>query len=729
MSRLQTPGMPRLAMASVAGTALEYYDFAVYNTLAALVFNKLFFPTFDPLSGTLLSFATFWVGYLSRPFGGILFGHLGDRHGRRFVLVITLALMGITTTLIGLLPTYAQVGALAPILLVALRFVQGVVLGGEWAGAVLLSVEHGSDRQRGRNASFAQMGPSIGSLVATGVIALTSVLIPPQQWIDYGWRIPLLASVALVVFGLWLRVGVTETPQFTQLQQRVRAPLGEVVRHHWRQLIIAGGVRMGPDVMYSLLAVFMLSYITTTLGMSRTLAVTALTIGAAFNAVFILAAGVLSDRFGRRAVYGAGAIAAIAWVWTLFPLVDSKTEFAIVMAIVSGLSIHAFMYGPQGAFIAEQFPTQVRYAGSSLAYTLGGVFAGGIAPLAFQALYRAYGTPVVVAIYATGALLVTLAILWLARPKIVLGLLLVVVATGGALHYFRDAAHPTPVEAKAEPSDAPESAPAPVEPPPRHDAPATEVRKVTTSSDPFEFIRSLARSAFDGDGRAQFVVSRELEKCESALSLVRNREGDPEAIIREMPDSRAMTEHHVAEYRRCVRLMKEDPFAELPPREDGYTYGYWMQRSMEAGYPLAIAYRSLNELLQPPADEADAAETRKMRDESVRELTKATVSGEPDVALTIGMVQSWSAASARTTTASAWMLAACRLGADCGASSKIYPLWTCPDPGYCDVERELSRAMSPEKYADAYAQSQVIEEALRNRDSAAIKSLLEQLVL
>jgi MFS family permease len=417
MSDLQTPRMLRLASASIAGTALEYYDFAVYNTLAALVFNKLFFPTFDPLSGTLLSFATFWVGYLSRPFGGILFGHLGDRHGRRFVLIITLVLMGVTTLLIGLLPTYAQIGVFAPILLVTLRFAQGVALGGEWAGAVLLSVEHGNDAQRGRNASFAQMGPSIGTLVATGAIALTSWLVPQQQWLEYGWRLPLLASVVLVGFGLWLRAGVSETPQFTQLQERVRAPLGEVARHHWRQLIVAGGVRMGPDVMYSLIAVFLLSYLTTTLGMPRTQAVIALTIGAAFNAAFILMAGILSDRFGRRAVYGTGAAVAIVWVWVMFPLLESKTEWAVLVAIVGGLSIHAFMYGPQAAFIAEQFPTQVRYAGSSLAYTLGGVFAGGIAPLAFQALYRAFGRPEVVSMYATGALLVTLLVLWLSRQR------------------------------------------------------------------------------------------------------------------------------------------------------------------------------------------------------------------------------------------------------------------------------------------------------------------------
>jgi MFS family permease len=408
--------MKRVALASVTGTTFEYYDFAVYNLLAATVFKDLFFPTFDAVAGTLLAFATYWVGYLSRPFGGILFGHLGDRRGRRYVLVITLLMMGVTTCLIGLLPTYSQVGVLAPALLVTLRFLQGMALGGEWAGAVLLSAEHGSDRQRGRNASFAQMGPSIGTVIASGVIALTSYLLSAADWLSFGWRIPLLASVILVVYGLWVRMGVTETPQFLALEQRAaqaRAPLGEVVREHWQRLLIAAGVRMGPDVFYSLLAAFTVSYLTTTLGVSRTLAVTALSIGSASNAVLILFAGTLSDRFGRRAVYGAGAVAALLWLPALFPLLNLKTEFSIIAAFVSGLAIHAFMYGPQAAFIAEQFPTRVRYAGSSLAYTLGGVFAGGIAPFAFQALYRNFGSTRIVVAYAMVALAITMLVLWL----------------------------------------------------------------------------------------------------------------------------------------------------------------------------------------------------------------------------------------------------------------------------------------------------------------------------
>ena len=408
--------MKRLAFASIAGTALEYYDFAVYNTLAALVFNKLFFPAVDPLTGTLLAFATYWVGYLSRPLGGIVFGNLGDRRGRRHVLVMTLIIMGACTVLIGLLPTYEQVGVLAPILLVTLRFVQGMALGGEWAGAVLLTVEHGTDRQRGRNAAFAQMGPSTGVLIATGTIALITWLMSEDQLIAWGWRVPLLASILLVAFGLWLRLGVPETPEFIALEgKRSRAPVREVLQGHWRQLLVAGASRFGPDVMYSLISAFRVSYVTTILGLSRTLATGALAIGALLNVILIFVAGSLSDRFGTRVVYGLGAAAAAFWLWLLFPMLDSRSELAIVAAFASGLAVHAFMYGPQGAFIAEQFPVRVRYVGSSVAYTFAGVFAGGLAPLAFTRMYQAGNETGPIVAYAAIALIITVVALLASR--------------------------------------------------------------------------------------------------------------------------------------------------------------------------------------------------------------------------------------------------------------------------------------------------------------------------
>jgi MFS family permease len=418
MSAGGTP-MRRLAFASLSGTALEYYDFAVYNTLAALVFNKLFFPSVDPLTGTLLAFATYWMGYLSRPLGGIWFGHLGDRRGRRYVLVMTLVIMGATTTAIGLLPVYEQIGVLAPILLVVLRFIQGMALGGEWAGAVLLSVEHGSDTQRGRNASFAQMGPSTGVLLATGAVALVTWLMPEEVLLDWGWRLPLLASVVLVGFGLWLRLGVPETPEFVKISQAepARAPIGEVLREHKRAALVAGGSRFGPDVLYSLITAFCISYVTTVLGLSRTFATGALAFAAACNVACILFAGTLSDRVGRRAVYGFGVAAAAVWLLGLFPLLDSKSELAIVIAFASGLAIHAFMYGPQGAFIAEQFPTRVRYAGSSIAYTLAGVFAGGLAPLAFTRIFQLSKDTLGIVVYALAALLITVVALVAARRK------------------------------------------------------------------------------------------------------------------------------------------------------------------------------------------------------------------------------------------------------------------------------------------------------------------------
>ena len=415
---MSTSPTVRLATASLIGTTLEYYDFAVYSTLAALVFNRLFFPSFDPLSGTILALSTFAVGYVARPIGGVIFGNLGERFGRRFVLVTTLLVMGTTTAMIGLLPTYESAGILAPILLVALRFVQGSALGGEWAGAVLLCVEHGSDTQRGRNGAWTQVGPSLGTLIATGLLAWIAAVLSPAEFQAWGWRMPFLASVFLVGFGLWIRRGIEETPVYQELQQSQltsRAPISEVLKLHWRGVLRVIGARIGPDVWYSLVVVFSLSYLATVLGLPRSLALISLSIGLVFNVLTEVFFGGLSDKLGRRVVYGAGVILTLMWAFAFFALLDTRQPLLITLAIVVALIAHAMMYGPQAAFITEQFPTRVQFAGSSIGYTLAGIVGGGIAPAIFATLLREFKTPFSIALYAAGALTITGIVLWFSR--------------------------------------------------------------------------------------------------------------------------------------------------------------------------------------------------------------------------------------------------------------------------------------------------------------------------
>ncbi|WP_277977554.1 MFS transporter [Pantoea endophytica] len=408
----------RLAAASSIGTALEWYDFTVYNIMAALVFNHVFFPSFDPLVGTILAFSTYAVGYISRPVGGFIFGHLGDVAGRKAVLITTLVIMGVTTALMGLLPGYAAWGIWSPVLLVALRCIQGIALGGEWAGAVLLSMEHGDADKRGRNASFAQVGPSCGTLIGTGFITLVTVALSGEQFQEWGWRIPFLLSLLLVMFGLWLRRGVDETPTFVAMQQAEKTthtPLKEVFVRYPRELLIAGGSRIGSDVLYALVVVFTLTYVTTVLQLPRPLALMATMLGAIGNAITVPMFGALSDKLGRRPVYIAGALLAIVWSFVFFVLLDSSQPVLIVLAVIGGLLIHAVMYGPQAAFVTEQFPSHVRYAGSSLAYTLAGIIGGGFAPLIITTLYKEMGSTLWVSLYVSLALLITLFALWKAK--------------------------------------------------------------------------------------------------------------------------------------------------------------------------------------------------------------------------------------------------------------------------------------------------------------------------
>lgn len=298
-----------------------------------------------------------------------------------------------------------------------LRFIQGIALGGEWAGAVLLSMEHGKPHQRGRNASFAQVGPSCGSLIGTGLITLVTLAMSADDFQQWGWRIPFLLSLVLVIFGLWLRRGVGETPAFYNWRRRkmLRSRRSAKSSRNMRPLLIAGGSRIGSDVLYALVVVFTLTYVTTVLNLPRPLALGATMLGAIGNAVAVPLFGSLSDRFGRRPVYIGGALAAIVWAFAFFVLLDSSQPVLICMAVVIGLLIHAAMYGPQAAFITEQFPTRVRYAGSSLAYTLAGIIGGGFAPLIITSLFKSYDSTLAISAYVALALLITLWAVWAAR--------------------------------------------------------------------------------------------------------------------------------------------------------------------------------------------------------------------------------------------------------------------------------------------------------------------------
>lgn len=381
-------------VASLSGTSLEYYDFAVYGTASALVFPQLFFPGNDPLTGLLLAFTTFAVGYVSRPIGGFVFGRLGDTVGRKRVLVITLLLIGLATVLIGLLPTYATIGVSAPIVLVLLRFAQGVGVGGEWGSAVLLSGEFGDPRRRGFWSSAAQIGPPAGNLLANGVFAVLAATLTTVQLLAWGWRVAFLVSAVLVAFGLWIRLRLEDTPVFRALEasgSTARSPVGEVVRTQPRGLLAAILSRLGPDVAYSLLTVYVLTYATRTAGFTRAEVLSAVLVGSALQLGLMPGFGALSDRWNRRAVSVVAVLATAIWVFVLFPTIATGTFGLLVLGVVVGLALHAMAYGPQAAFITEQFSPRLRSTGSSLAYTLAAVLGGALAPLLLTSLQADLG--------------------------------------------------------------------------------------------------------------------------------------------------------------------------------------------------------------------------------------------------------------------------------------------------------------------------------------------------
>ncbi len=401
-TQTKTP-IARVVGASLVGTTVEWYDFFLYGVAASVVFGDLFFPKGEQLTGTLLSFATFAVGFFARPIGGVVFGHFGDRLGRKNLLVLSLLMMGLATFAIGLLPTYAQVGALAPILLTVLRLIQGFALGGEWGGAVLIVSEHGDPKRRGFWSSWPQAGAPAGQLIANGVLAGLAAFQSDAAFDKWGWRIPFLLSAVLVLVGLWVRLRIEESPLFKQARAKQeptdKIPFVEVITKYPREILTAMGARMAENVSYYIFTIVIATYAKEQLGLGKSFALNAVLIGAAIHFCAIPLWGALSDRIGRKPVYLIGAVGVGVWAFVFIALVDTKNFALATLAVTVGLILHGAMYGPQASFFTELFGTRVRYSGVSVGYQLASIIAGGLAPFIAIALLKAYDTGYAISIY------------------------------------------------------------------------------------------------------------------------------------------------------------------------------------------------------------------------------------------------------------------------------------------------------------------------------------------
>jgi len=400
----------KVAFASFIGTAVEWYDFFLYGTAAALVFNKLFFPNFDPLVGTLAAFGTYAVGFVARPVGGVVFGHFGDKVGRKSMLFLTLSIMGVATFLIGLLPTYDQIGVWAPILLLVLRIMQGFGVGGEWGGAVLMAVEHAPAGRRGFYGSWPQMGVPAGLVLANLIFSIFSSQ-PQEQFLAWGWRVPFLFSAVLIVIGLFIRLQVSEPPAFARVKAtrtESKMPILDAIRNNPKEVLVAMGARFAENGIFYVYTVFVLTYATRQLQIAQSVLLTGVLIAAVIELFAMPAFGALSDSVGRRPVYLFGAALSLVWAFPFFWLVDTRQTGLIWLGII-GLAIgHSAMYGPQASFFSELFGTRVRYSGASLGYQLSSVFAGGLSPLIATALLLQYNSFVPIALYMIAMALLTL---------------------------------------------------------------------------------------------------------------------------------------------------------------------------------------------------------------------------------------------------------------------------------------------------------------------------------
>jgi MFS transporter, MHS family, shikimate and dehydroshikimate transport protein len=414
----ERPNMNSIAFASCLGTIIEWYDFLIYATAAALVFNKAFFPTFDPLAGTLAALGSYAVGFLARPLGGALFGHFGDRLGRKSMLVLTLFVMGLSTFCIGLLPTYDRIGVLAPVLLVLLRIIQGIGLGGEWGGASLMVLEHAPADRRGFYASFVQIGFPIGLVLATLVFTLVAKL-PDADFAAYGWRIPFLVSIVLLALGTFVRWHVPETPVFESLKSRNALsanPVAEVVGGSLKDFMIAVGLKLSEVSWVYMLTVFVVVYATTKLGLSKQMMLNAVTYAALLELITLPLFGWLADKVGRRPFYILGGLFTIAFAFPLFWMIDSKSTALIFIAIMIAMNFgHGMMFGPESCYFPELFGPRVRYTGASFGFQLSAAIGGGFAPIIATALVGYFGGTAGVSLMMIVLGLITLAAALAAR--------------------------------------------------------------------------------------------------------------------------------------------------------------------------------------------------------------------------------------------------------------------------------------------------------------------------
>jgi metabolite-proton symporter len=405
----------KVALAAMAGSAIEWYDFFIYLTAAALVFGPLFFPGASEVAAVLASFSTAAVGFVARPVGGILFGHFGDKLGRKPTLVIALLTMGTATTLVGLLPTYATIGVAAPIILFVLRFCQGLAVGGQWGGAVLLATEYAPEGKRGFYGSFAQVGVPVGLVLGNSIFLILTAIMGESAFAAWGWRIPFLLSVVLIGVALYIQLRLEDTPAFRQLEERQQegeeseagSPVLEVLRDHPKQVLLAGGAFFVVNGAYYVMITGMLDYGTRILGMSQNIMLAAVLISSFAQIFFLTGWSALSDRLGRRPVYLAGAALLGLWAFPMFWLVNTKGAFLITLALFIGQMFLSMMYGPQAALFSEMFSARVRYSGASIGYQGASVFAGGLAPIIMVWLLESTGTSLSVSLYVFAMAVVT----------------------------------------------------------------------------------------------------------------------------------------------------------------------------------------------------------------------------------------------------------------------------------------------------------------------------------